>query len=173
VPGCIPLLRDPLNRFWALNVLDTGQLQTTLTAASPSTQNNPILIDANGNQTIWQVSINTSGQLLSTRLGQLPTLQPPLTYLPLASVDNLYFKLTILPTGQLQTLSTSTLLPDVIPYVPNVTMSVYGTPITAPVTCPTCNNAVVIVSADESCWCCTCSAFVLPENTTMIVILDE
>jgi hypothetical protein len=167
--GCNPLLRDPLNRFWALGVLDNGQLTTTLTSIVPLFQNGPILTVNQQNN--WQLSADIQGRIVSTNLNYQPTIQLNLPYIPLLSPSGFAWNLTITSFGLLETTATSSLFPEVIPYIPDVSMSIYGTK--NEVFCPSCGNATVVVSADLSCWCCACSSFVLPEDTNIIVVLEE
>lgn len=168
MPGCTPLLKDPTNHYWALSVLDTGMLTTTAFNFPVKAQNNPILLDPNGKSN-WQLSADATGRIISTQVGG-----GGVVYIPLMSPRNLNYIVGIDASGLLFTSATTAILPDIIPYPIDVAMSVYGNGfLNPPVTCPNCGNASVTVSADESCWCCTCRSFVLPEDTTIIVILDE
>lgn len=171
--ACNPLLRDPLGRFWALSVLDTGMLQTDLINAPFKFQSNPILNDNTTGQGMWQLSANTDGLIIATKVFSLPTIrQENLAYIPLLSPGGFAWNLTVTTDGFIQTISTNTLFPIIVPYIPNVTMTVFGN-YNPSVICPVCNNAPVTVSADLSCWCCRCTSFVLPEDTTITVVLDE
>ena len=171
--SCSPLLRDPSNRLWAMGVTDFGGLTLTFVPFNVLVQSNPILSDTHGQQSMWQLSASIYGNIIATRIFSLPTIrQDNLAYIPLASPSGFNFKTTILPSGQLQSTSTSILFPDIIPYIPDVTMSIFGQ-YQPPVTCPVCNNALITVSGDMSCWCCTCSSFILPEDTTITVVLSE
>jgi hypothetical protein len=164
-PGCAPLLKDPAGNFWQLGVTDNGSLTTTEISIPIITQSGPV-ISLNGVN--WQLSAGISGDIIATAIssGQLGV-----PYLPLISPSNLFWNVTITPNGSLQTTSTSTLSPEIIPHANDVSMSVYGTK--DMVICTSCGNSTVTVSADLSCWCCSCNTFVKPEDTNIIVILDE
>jgi len=168
VQGCTPLLEDPFGVFWALSVDDDGELTITSTTVKPIRQSPPTLSVGNS---AWALSVDATESIQVT---QVPT--PGfalLPYIPLNSLGNIPWKLTVDPDGTLRTTSTgSTLLPDIIPYPIDVTMSIYGnTP--QLLFCTTCANASVTASADLSLWCCSCSTFVLPEDTNILVVIDE
>ena len=172
MPGCNPLLRDPNGNLWSLGVLDAGMLTTTPFTQSVKVQNNPILSEISGQRINWQLSANINGNIVTSRASNLPTIRRDnLSYIPLLSPGGVSYILQARSGGFLQTVSTNTLFPDIIPYIPNVQMSIFGAP--PVVTCPVCANAIVTVSGDLSCWCCECSAFVLPEDTTITVVLEE
>jgi hypothetical protein len=175
--GCTPLLKDPKGHYWALGVGDQGNPTTVAFNEPIQFQSNPILTDTNGQSTNWQFSATTTGAIVATQIFSLPTIRKDnLPYIPLISPSGFAYIFTVTSQGNIQTtflpLGLIRYFPDVIPYIPNVTMSQYGN-YNPSVTCPVCANAVIQVSADLSCWCCTCSCFVPPEDTTMLVVLDE
>lgn len=167
--GCLPILPDPSGGYWQLGVTDAGLLTTT--------QVFPVLKHIAGpylkaGYNVWQLTADTQGRIVDTLILP-PTAQSPLPYIPLISPGGFFYSLTLdTIQGLLLTNSTgATLLPDVIPYIPDVTMSVW--PASTPLVCFTCGNATVTASADLSLWCCSCSAFVPPDDTNILVVLDE
>lgn len=195
--GCNPLLRDQYNRFWSLGVQNDGAPSITLTSIPMNHQQNPnILVGSD----IWQLSVDASSlgdeaiqvtKLNSLFLGGLGEgglgeqgygtgvlVRPPnpvrtLTYIPLISPIGGAWALTVSSDGDVLLTATDYLFPDVIPYPPDVTMSTYGAMPFLPLLCATCGNASVTASADLSLWCCTCSSFVPPEDTNILVVIDE
>lgn len=165
---CNVLLRDPLNRLWQTAVSNQGSLLTGLTTLHTNSPKNPVL---NAGSNFWRLDITNNGTLTTTKVS--PQTTPfALPYIPITSVGGVNFQLTVHPkTGVLGVSSTGSLLPDFIPYVPDIAMSRF--PVSDGIFCATCGNASVTVSADLSCWCCACSSFVLPEDTNMIVVLEE
>lgn len=171
--GCNPLLRDQLGRFWALGVGDDGSLTITLTSIQVNHQQGPFL---GSGHDIWQLSVDASSlgnEGIQLTKATPPTILGTLTYIPLVSSVGGAWALTV-SSGDLLVTATDFLFPDIIPRQPDVTMSIYGNafPLT-PLICTTCGNASVTASADLSLWCCTCSSFVPPEDTNIIVVLDE
>lgn len=165
---CSPLLRDPLNRLWQTQVLDQGNLTATLTNINSPYPKNPTL---QVGSSFWQLEITSKGSLTSTKVGK-PNLTA-LPYIPMTSLGGVNYKLTVLdPSGIIGVTTTGSVLPDFIPYSPDVSMSFWPTANTG-VFCTTCGNASVTVSADLSCWCCSCSTWVLPEDTNILVQLEE
>lgn len=171
---CVPLLRGINGSFWILNIDSTGELVFTSTDIPIAHYQGPLLSTTNGKD-VWQLSIDDTvpGQedIIVTKVTP-PTIQPALPYIPFVSPVGGAWKLTVDPDGSLQTNTTDALLPGVIPYIPDVTMSVYGNN-NPPLICTNCGNASVTASADLSLWCCSCNTFVPPEDTNIIVVLDE
>jgi len=171
--GCTPILKDPSGHFWILGVLDSGILTTTYYPFTVSVQANPILISPL-NSTLWQLSADNTGHIVSTYLPTLPKGGVVRPYIPMLSPGFLTYALGVNPAGYVQTTSSAVTLPDTVPYPFDITMSIYGNGnLNPPVICPVCANATVTVSADLSCWCCGCASFVRPEDTTIVVILSE
>lgn len=172
--GCNPLLKDTRGRFWALGIQDDGALTITLTNILVAHQQGPYLGYGNN---VWQLSVDDSvlgDEAIAYTKVTPPTILGTLLYIPLRSPIGGAWALTISPDGDLQQTPTDYLFPDIIPYQPDVTMSIYGNaPPLTPLICNTCGNASVTASADLSLWCCTCSTFVPPEDTNIIVVLDE
>lgn len=166
--GCNPLLRDPFGVFWALGITNNGSLTITKSFLATNRQVNPIIGPDILNA--FQLSVTANEHIQSAKVVP-PTIQAPQAYIPLLSPAGGAFQLIVDKQGDLITLPTDTLLVDIIPYVPDVAMSVYGN--TPGLICFTCGNASVTASADLSLWCCSCNSFVLPEDTSVIVILDE
>lgn len=167
--GCSPALRDPNGIFWALGVEDDGTISITSISLNSQIINGPILVSA-GNRSQWQLSLDGIDSIVTTLITP-QTIQRAMDYIPLVSSGGFVWLMGVDDDGSLTTTSSNTLPPDIIPYIPDVSMSVFGMPPT--VTCPMCGNATITVSADLSCWCCTCSSFILPEDTTITVILSE
>jgi hypothetical protein len=170
--GCAPLLKDPFNVLWQLGVTDDGTITITSLTFMVQLQRGPILKSIYGGVP-WQLSVDAVGNI------QVNIIHPEVirqisTYIPLVSPGGFVYNLQILDDGTLITTSSPSniLLPNLVPYIPDVSMSVYNT-WNNPVICPRCGNANVVVSADLSCWCCACNSFVFPEDTTIIVVLDE
>lgn len=165
---CNILLRDPANNLWQVSVLDQGNLTTSPSTLVSNDPKNPVLVNGTNN---WQLGISTHGSLNAT-LVTPASVKRALSYIPMTSSGGVNFSLKVHDaTGVLGVSSTGSLLPDFIPYIPDVAMSRF--PVSDGIYCYTCGNASVTVSADLSCWCCTCSNFVLPENTNIIVVLEE
>lgn len=167
--GCSPILPAPDGSFWQLGINDQGLLTTTAVFIPLAHIAGPIM---QAGSKVFQLGATPQGQITDTLI-QPQTIQQPLPYIPLVSPGGLFFKMTLDPQqGLLVTTSTgATLLPDVIPYIPDVSMSVW--PQSTPLICFTCGNATVTASADLSLWCCTCNTFVPPADTNILVVLDE
>jgi hypothetical protein len=160
---CNIILRDPTNHFWQLGCTEQGLLTTTLTNITFPI-NDPMLLVSN---VAWTLTANAQGQIVSTKTTPSNIAQ---SFYVLNSPLNKTFKLTATLNGLLST----TFAPgqiEPIPYPFDISMSRW--PDSTPVICPRCSNASIKVSADMSCWCCACNSFVLPEDTNIIVILDE
>lgn len=166
--ACQPVLQAPNNTLWQLGVTNGGLLTTTQIFATFKVLLPPVL-GAGG--TSWALSATNGGLIVSTRV--LNPFRPPMQYIPMMAANNSRWLLTVTRNGLLVTTGTTLSFPESIPYPIDVTMSVFGDTCANFVQCPTCNNAHVTVSGDLSCWCCACSSFVLPEDTTITVVLDE
>ena len=166
VQGCTPLLRDPFNAYWALSTDDDGDLTITKVQIVPYRQNPPALQIG---YAAWQLAVDATEAITVTKVANPGQIKFP--YIPLNSPGGIPWKLTVTQEGELQTTATSTLLPDVIPLPSDITMSVYGTDDL--LFCNSCGNASVTALADLGLWCCSCSSYVLPEDTNIIVVLDE
>lgn len=167
--ACRPILSAPNGTLWQLGCNDLGLLTTTQVFLKLKYLQNPLLGTSN---ITWQLSATNTGNIVSTKVVN-PTARLPLSYIILVSPGGNTFLLTIDSNGFLHTAQTNSSVAESIPYINDVTMSVYGDTCQNFVICPVCANASVTVSADLSCWCCTCSSFVLPEDTTIMVVLDE
>lgn len=165
--SCQPILQAPNGTLWQLGVTNGGLLTTTQVFLSLKYLQPPVL-GAGG--VAWQISATNGGLMVTTKVNPV---RPPMLYIPMAAANNSRWLLTVTINGLLVTTSTTLALPESIPYPIDVTMSVFGDTCSNFVQCPVCNNAHVTVSGDLSCWCCACSSFVLPEDTTITVVLDE
>lgn len=162
---CNPILKDVNNQVWQLGVQDSGRLYTTPTLIRPQLVIGTVLVDpANG---YWRLDVGTDGRLLMNTT--LPSIIG-IPYVAMTSTNGLFYNLVATTDGRYDTVSTNFQLPDVIPIPLDVSMSRW--PQNIGVVCTTCGNAPVTVSADMSCWCCTCNSFVSDEDTNIIVILD-
>jgi hypothetical protein len=163
---CNVLLKDPNNNFWQLASDDFGIMETTLTPITVQTYAPPV-IKAGGNA--WTLSADITGQVA---LNPTNITKVALPYIILHSTSK-QWQLTFSPlTQQLLMQPTSIGQQDVIPTETDVSMSRWPEGYNG-LLCPNCANASVTVSGDLSCWCCVCSSFVLPENTTIEVALSE
>lgn len=167
--GCTPLLRDEVGVLWGLSISDNGNPTITKTSLAVGHFGNPIV--GSDPKNAWQLSV-FRGSIIAQKITP-PTILNPLYYVPLVSPGRLPWSLTTDKDGNILTTQTAAgLLPDVIPYPPDVVMSIYGNS-PALLFCSTCGNASVTASADLSLWCCSCSAFVTPEDTNIVIVLDE
>lgn len=151
-----------------MGVDDQGRLSTTKQNFQVAHLTGPIM---QGGVNAWQLTADLLGRVVSTKI-KVPNILSPLDYIPMSSPGGIPFKVVFRDNIQrLVTQGTSGRLIDVIPLQPDVAMSRW--PDSIGVSCPSCNNATISVSADLSCWCCVCSTFVIPEDTTITVILEE
>ena len=163
---CNLLLSDPTNNIWSLGCNDVGALQTSLTAFTFAIQP-PIFKDGAGKN--WKLSATSVGRVVAAPTG--PS-QLAVSYGVLQTPSSFIYQLNINSFGELYTTLVSGVPPLTnIPTQANISMSRW--PDTAGIICPRCNGATVSVSADLSCWCCTCSSFLDPEDTTVLVVLEE
>lgn len=165
---CDVLLRDPINRLWQMSIDDQGLLLTTLLLTKLPQIDGPTIASDPTKQ--WKLSADLDGTIISTSVPQTP-LRQILTYIPMRAPSGGTFKIQVDSTGSLLSTVTATMLPDSIPLPFDVTMSRW--PDSIGVTCPACANATVSVLGDLACWCCVCNSFVKPDDTTILVILDE
>lgn len=165
---CDLLIRYPVNdQLWLLGTTDGGNM-TTAPVHIPFPILDPTLIDNNGDA--WSLTANNLGEIVATNIGSPLTTSVNSATL-ISTPSNVFFTLTIDSNGLLHTAFSALHPATVVPRPHDVTMSQW--PDSIGVTCPRCGGATVTVSADMSCWCCACNAFVLPEDTTILVILDE
>ena len=162
---CNALLPAPNGTFFSLGVTAQGLLTTTLVTTQDPFIAGPTLVD--GTNVFWQLTANNAGDIVSTKKASAPF---ALQYLSLHS-GQAYWKLTTRADGLLVTNAITGVLGDFIPYPVDVTMSAW--PENIGVICPKCGNASIHVSADLSNWCCECNMFINPEDTNVVVILDE
>lgn len=162
---CNPLLKDPNGKLWALGVTDNGLLTTSSTTTKLAIFKGSTLIAGGA---YWQLAVDLSGLLNTTSVA--PTING-LPFIALTSPTGLTWQLTSDISGILSTTFSNTHVNDIVPMQPDVVMSAW--PTDYGVVCVTCGNASVTVSADFSCWCCTCNSFVLPDDTNILVFLDE
>lgn len=166
---CNVILRDPQHNGWGLSVTDDGRLVTSPIGLTAAIGVGPTLETALNN--VWLLSVDNIGRILANPYNP-PTIQRTPNYIPVVSSGGVSYKVVMLePYGNLGTIPTSGTLPDFIPYIPDVSMSHW--PDSIGVICAKCNNATVTVSADLSCWCCSCNSFIEPSDTNILVILDE
>lgn len=169
MPGCSPLIRDPNGVMWALGINNSGQLTLTNTANNPFYFENLVL--KGGSNSYWQFTVDSQGRLVLTKIATPTSSHRALNYAALQNAAGAFWRLTVNGSGQLIATAVAGSLMDDIPYIVDVTMSAW--PVNIGVICMRCNNATVHVSADLSCWCCSCNAFVDDSETNLIVILDE
>lgn len=166
---CNVLLPDPTNALWVLSCDDLGRVQTTLSNLAFLAPG-PIL--SSGGASFWQLTADALGRVVATPIVPQYTWYSR-NFLLLTSPSGFSFKLTIDDLlGQLATDPNATLVADPFPMPLDVTMSHWPDGYNG-VICPRCNNSSITVGADMSCWCCVCSSFVAPEDTTIIVALSE
>ena len=163
---CIPLIKDPIGGWWAIGFLPNGQV-TQSRVSSPSISGPPTL-HINSPSHTWNLTVDMFGRLVKTQVSadaQAPT--------QLIGVDTIGrgHALTVLDDGQTQSVFGIAPLRENIPQYLDITQSSW--PVTAGVVCTVCGNASVNVRADFGCWCCTCNRFVDPDDTTIIIVLDE
>lgn len=186
---CLSLVvQDPTLRLWNVGVSDDGLLNT-LSGAKTAQRNNPVYRvpgsggfgvggfgqggfgAGSGPDVFFQLSADTSGLLLTTKLTPGAQIVPVLSSL-IRSLHGFKYKLQVSATGLLSTTyAPNDVFFDTVPMPPDVTMSLYGTGDL--LICALCNNAVTDARADLGLWCCACQAFVLPEDTNLLVLLDE
>lgn len=182
----------------------SGQLQTqplTLTSAPPPYN----VLDTNG--VIWNISITTSGELITTpvvgdlsvvavttdlanshnwTIGVNPdgsvlakqTSASPNSPLILADAIGNAWQVGVLDsTGAIYTQSLGIPVPPPPPAIPcvapmplDVVETIFGL---SDEIFHQPDGSPVLVRADFGIWCCDCQAFVTPESTNMLVILDE
>lgn len=163
---CNVLVKDPTSVIWQLAVTDLGILTVTPTTLKTDFVHGPILTSGS---LAWQIAITTVGDLavspVTSALG--------IPYIALTSPNGTNFKLSYnKPTNQFLVQSTAGVLVDVVPVPFDITMSRWPEGFNG-INCPSCGNASITVSGDFSCWCCVCSSFVPPDDTTIIVALSE
>lgn len=200
---CNVLLRDPLNRLWQTGVTDNGLLTTDLTTITSPLPQGPILqglltvstnvssgygvggfgVGGFGGTTVttsfpvnsWHLSADTQGRIVADLVPNPVAPQVALPFFPIVSAGGFNWNISIDNNGILQSdlgsPATGGNFQDVIPYPLDVSMSRW--PLSTGIFCTTCGNASVTVSGDLSCWCCACNSFVPPEDTNMIVVLEE
>lgn len=174
MPGCNPYLRDPVtNKFWILGIDDGGLFTLTSSTIPLSHYTGPILSKGSDSYQLGVDSQSGGAEMIIATKITPPTIQTPQPYIPLISSPSGFPFMLVLadPDPFLQSSTTPTILPDAIPYIPDVSMSKW--PDSIGVFCASCGNSTVTVSADFSCWCCSCNSFIIPEDTNIIVILDE
>lgn len=151
-----------------MSIDDSGLLVTTLLPTMIPQIEGPTLASDPTKQ--WHLSAEVDGTIVSTSV-PATSLRQILNYVPMKSPSGGTFKIQVDGTGSLLSTVTPFMLPDSIPIPFDVTMSRW--PDSIGVTCPALHDATVSVLGDLACWCCVCNAFVRPEDTTILVILDE
>lgn len=127
--------------------------------------NDPTLIDSNN--VVWKITASTSGLIVATTG---VTSDHAVPYLEIdSSPGNVTFSSVITSNGTLL-MTPSPGLQAAIPYPKNITMSRWPQSIGV-IYIPL--GVSVAVSADMSNWCCSLQKFVKPEDTTILVVLDE
>ena len=196
---CNMLLRDPFNNLWQLGVQDDGTPTLDLTSIISPIPQGPIIqgyasvqvssgygvggygVGGYGGTTAstpinaWHLAVDAFGAITSDLV---PTPVAPQIVLPsvlLTSPGGFNWVLTSDDSGTVQTDPGNPVMagnfPDIIPGQIDITQSRW--PLSTGIFCTTCGNASVTVQADLSCWCCACASFVPPEDTNMIVVLEE
>lgn len=163
---CLGLLADPSNLAWSIAVTDQGQMQTIrvfkYSPASPVPQ-------IRSTSTTWNLSIDSQGRLVATATSANPS--APNSVVLTSAPSGTIWTVTITDAGFINFQQGGFGGNDPVPGLKDVSMSNF--PRTAGVTCAACGNATVTVMADFRCWCCTCNQFVDPNDTNIVVILDE
>lgn len=181
------VLQDPLTFLWNVTATDDGILVTTRGSRSFVRVNPYFNSPAGGfgdgglgdggfgdpsGAGLFQLNIDTDGLLYTVSKTVLPLAVLSNAKIPVLSPLGFPYSVTVESDGSLTTTYDPTAqVFDSIPMPFDITMSIYGTGDT--LICATCNNAVVDARADLGLWCCGCSAFVLPEDTNILVILSE
>lgn len=181
------VLQDPLSYLWNVTATDDGLLITNKGAKS-FPRVNPYFNAASGGfgdghwgdvgwgdgsgTGLFQLNVDTDGLLYTDVKSILPSGQIANLKIPVLSAQAFVYSISVQSDGTLTTTyDPSATVFDSVPMPYDVLMSIYGTGDT--LICSTCNNAVVDARADLGLWCCACQAFVLPEDTNLLVILDE
>lgn len=164
---CNAFVKNPNNQFWVVGVDDFGMINDIPLATVPTIYNPPVLRVTP--QISWTLAANSVGALTTQLTSPTPINAVP--YLVLISPSGFVYLLTATPNGLLTTTSSSIAVSEPIPTPLDIAMSQF--PVTAGVICPSCANANVNVAADFSCWCCACNTFVHPEDTTILITLEE
>lgn len=163
---CIPLIKGALGDWWAIGFLPDGQV--TQTRVSSPLITGPATSHINSTSFTWNLTTDSLGRLVKTKVGadaQAPT--------QLVGVDILGqgHGLTVSDSGATVTVYAIAPVRETVPAQKDISLSSW--PVSAGVVCTTCGNASVNVQADFGCWCCTCNRFVDPDDTTLVIVLDE
>src|SRR5581483_5269931 len=158
VSGCIPLIPSPNGQNWTLGITDNGELTTTPArqAGIPS----PMKIASPSFS--WLITADNNGAIVTTQF----SLDSSPFYWTLRSLPSfLRYAISADDLGELQTqlFNVAANISATVPYPQDVTMSRW--PDTIGLICYSCGNATVSLSADMSCWCCSCNSFVDVEDT--------
>lgn len=165
-------LRDTTNRFWSMSSNLDGTLKiVTLDGLALRDFENPV-IKASNEDAYYQLSVAADGTLVTDTITG-PATNRAIDYFPFVSQDDsglTYFKLRVRQGGLLRLYETENLLPDSFPHPSNVSYSSLGG---TRLIHTSCALQAIIVLADLGLWCRACNKFVLPENSNIIVVLEE
>jgi hypothetical protein len=164
---CNIFVKSPDKQFWKVNCDDFGMLQDSSIVVAPSSYNAPVLRVTP--LISWRLAADVTGELTTELIS--PTPISALPYVILNSPSGFTYLLTATLTGLLSTTFSAIAIQEAIPTQIDISMSQF--PMVANVTCPACGNANVTVTGDYSCWCCACNSFVRPEDTTILIQLEE
>lgn len=166
---CDLLIRYPANnQLWLVGCTDSGNITTT-PVNIPFAINDPSVIDSGNNA--WSLTADSVGRIVTTSIG-VPLTTSVHSESLISAPSAFTYNLTINTAGLLGT--TLAQFPSnrtTVPRPVDIAMSQW--PDSIGVTTPTFAGATVTVSADMSCWCCAIQSFVKPEDTTIIVYIDE
>lgn len=164
---CNILLKDPVsNSLWQTSIDGVGALITTPQGFTVAHFQPPLLT---GDGALWQIQVDGVGDI-TLGLGA-PRLLPAIDYIVMSDPTGKPYKVFV-TGGVLATQALTTRPPDAIPHQIDTSMSNFPEGYNG-VMCPSCHNASITVTADFGCWCCVCNTFVPPEDTTILVALDE
>lgn len=162
-------LRDPNNVLWSMTTNVDGSINiVTLDGVTITDFANPVL-KASNEDAYYRLSVASDGALVTTSITGEET-NRAIDYFPFVSTDGTYFKLRARLGGELRLYETETLLPDSFPSPRNVAYSSLGGP---RLVHTGCGLSSIIALGDFALWCRSCNKFVLPENSNIIVVLDE
>lgn len=167
---CRITLKDPNNNYWQITATSEGEIETiSIDNTRLKEFVDPVMKVFKGDG-YFKLTANTDGTIQSQSTSGRDALTA-ISYIPFTTQDGIFVKLRIKGDGTFRMFETEDLLPDSIPSPNNVAISNYGTG--SKLVHTNCGLGSITARADLGLWCCSCNEFVLPENTNVIVILDE
>lgn len=161
---CNITFHDDLNRVWALAITLDGAISTTFVTNLHNANPNPILL-SNGNY--WLISPGEDGNLHADTVA--PSISA-VTEIGLRDLSGNPYQLGVTDAGELK-VSPGGIAPiDDLPSLPDVKMHQIPAP---GLVCYSEGNAPGAIRSDYAIWCCTTQRFVTPENSNMVVFIDE